>query len=265
MSVALAFTTHDPRGDLLKVASERLPKITSIYPEIYAVPTDSTDRRLIDLLESHGVHVKIQVDGEGLEHVADARRMALREALSGDCSHIHFIDLDRVLLWATLHPEELESVAGLIPYHEFLILGRTYGAFQTHPRSQIATEEMAHRVASLILGMEVDVTGASRGLSRRAAELVLKHSKVIYFNTDSEWPLIVKHRSDMEVTWLNVQGLEFEDWLKLPDDQKTLEGIEEYKMLIDRNPENWVNRMRWALDISETAMKVYRELTSPEK
>lgn len=265
MSVALAFTTHDLQGDLLKVASERLPTLAGIYPEIYAVPTDSTDRRLIELLESHGVHVKIQVDGEGLEHVAEARRMALREALSGNCSHIHFIDLDRVLLWATLHPEELESVAGLIPYHEFLILGRTYRAFQTHPHSQMATEDMANQVASLIMGMEVDVTGASRGLSRRSAELVLQHSKVRYFNTDSEWPLIVKYSSDMKVTWLNVQGLEFEDWLKLSEDQKTVEGIKEYKMRIDRNPEVWVKRMRWALEISETALRVYRELTSTEK
>lgn len=121
MSVALAFTTHDPRGDLLKVASERLPKITSIYSEMYAVPTNRTDGRLTELLKSHGVHVVTQVDGEGLE---------------------------------------------------------------------------------------------------------------------------------------------YEDWLKLPEDQKMVKGIEEFKMHVDRNPENWVNRMRWALDIAGTAMRVYRELTS---
>ena len=262
MSVALAIPLHDPRGDLLKVASERLPKITGFYHELYAVATDKTDWHLIDLLESLGFHVEVQVDGEGIEHISEARRMVIKGALSGECSHIHFVDFDRILLWATLHLEELESIVGLIPFHDFLILGRTSRALQTHPRSQLTTEEIANTVTSILLGIEVDVTGASRGLSRRATELILKHSKAGYCNTDSEWPLIIKHKSDVTVTWLNVQGLEYEDWLKLPEEQKTIEGVEEHKMRIDKSPRSWVHRMKTALYIAKTAIEVNRELNS---
>jgi hypothetical protein len=44
-------------------------------------------------------------------------------------------------------------------------------------------------VFSLILGRDMDITDASRGISRNVAETILRYSRGRFF--DSEWPIIL--------------------------------------------------------------------------
>ena len=130
--------------------------------------------------------MELQWDGTGPEFIGDARRMVITLAGEGSRGHIHFSDMDRVLQWTGSHPDELRSVIRLIPRHEFLIIGRTQSALETHPRSQVETERLANRVCSLIIGQEIDVTAASRGLSCEAVALILRYSKAEDVRTNSE-------------------------------------------------------------------------------
>ncbi len=231
-----------------------------IYDGIFVVVTDETDSRVFERLEEFGCRVVIQEDGVGYDRVGDARRLALSAASEGGRGHTHFVDLDRVLLWAGSHLSELQRVVGEIPDHEFLIIGRTPRALETHPVSQRETERLANKVVSLILGQEVDVTAASRGLSQGATKTILEHSKAKSFGTDAEWPVIIHCRSDLPITYIEVDGLGFEDWLKSSGEVEAAGGLEEWKRAKDEDPARWLHRMRFTQMIAEAALSTYEEL-----
>jgi len=259
--VSLATYTHDPEGRLLDPIKERMPPMMKIYEGLFVVVTDETDGRVIELLEGIGCTVVIQEDGVGHDRVGDARRMAISAASEGGRGHVHFVDLDRVLRWAGSHLDELRRVVGEITDHEFLIIGRTPSAMETHPVSQRETERLANKVASLVLGQEVDVTAASRSFSQGATKTILEHSKAKSFGTDAEWPVIIQCRSDLPISYIEVDGLGFEDWLKLLDEVDAAGGLKEWKRAEDEDPARWLHRMRLAQMIAEAALATYRELT----
>ena len=78
-----------------------------------------------------------------------------------------------------------------VPGHDFLVLVRTRRAMDTHPRNQTETEALANKAFSLILGRDMDITAASRGISRDAAETILRYSRGRFFDSDAEWPIIL--------------------------------------------------------------------------
>ncbi len=258
--ISLATYTHDPRGGLLEPLKERMPPLTKIYDGLFVVVTDETDGRVLERLEDFGCTVVIQEDGVGYDRVGDARRLAISAASEGGRGHVHFVDLDRVLRWAGSHADELRRVVGEIADHEFLIIGRTPHAMETHPVSQRETEGLANKVASLVLGLEVDVTAASRGLSQGATKTILEYSKAKSFDTDAEWPVIIQCKSNLPISYIEVDGLGFEDWLKLPGEVEAAGGLEEWKRAKDEDPARWLHRMRFAQMIAEAALATNREL-----
>ena len=260
MPVTLASYFHDPQGELLMAIAERLPLLCQIYDGICVVPTDASDGAVVDRLYENDCTVELQSGGVGLEFIGDSRRMALSLALEEGRGHIHFVDMDRILQWVGSNPQELRDVVRHLPQHDFLIIGRTERAMETHPQSQRETEGLANRVCSLLLGSSMDVTSASRGLSQDAARLILRYSKATECNTDSEWPLIIHCKSDMQVGYIEVDGLEFEDWIKKADEVESAGGVEAWKRSKDEDPAAWLHRIRFAEGIVETAISTYREL-----
>lgn len=260
MPVSLATYVHDPHGRMLTAIEERMPLISQMYDDVYVVPTDVSDVAVLEQLREVGCVVELQRGGVGPEFIGDARRMAVSLAAEGSRGHIHFSDMDRVLHWAGSHPDELRDVIRRIPRHDFLIIGRTNNALETYPRSQVETEQLANRVCSFTIGREVDVTAASRGLSPKAAELILRYSRAKDVRTDSEWPVIVHCKSDMPIGYIEAEGLEYEDWLRYTDEVEKVGGLDIWKRAIDENPVAWLHRINCAHMIAETAVSTYREL-----
>jgi hypothetical protein len=64
----------------------------------------------------------------------------------------------------------------------------------------------------------------------------------------------------MPVGYIEVDGLEFEDWLKRADEVEKVGGVEAWKRSIDEDPAAWLHRIRFAEGIVETAISTYREL-----
>lgn len=239
---------------------ERLPQLCQIYDGICVVPTDASDTAVVDRLRENDCIVELQSGGVGAEFIGDARRMAISLALEEGRGQIHLADMDRILQWVGSHPQELRDVVRHLPQHDFLVIGRTERAMETHPRSQRETEGLANRVCSLLLGRAMDVTSASRGLSQDAARLILRYSKATECNTDSEWPLIIHCKSDIQVGYIEVDGLEFEDWIKKTEEVEGAGGVEAWKRAKDEDPAAWLHRIRFAEGIVETAISTYGEL-----
>lgn len=260
--IVLTCNVHDPNNSLPDYIHRYFPNISDFYNCSYAVVTSSTHLDVVSALEDEGVKVVPQIGGGvGKEFISDARRQALRVSLEHGHSHAHFIEIDRLLQWYHTYPQELQSVVEQIPAHDFLIIGRTKRAFNTHTRCQIETERLSNRVCSLLLGKEVDITCASRGISRRAGEVILQKSKAKDASTDSEWPIIIKCCTDYPIDYIEVEGLAFEAMFRHPERVMEAGGLEIFKKKRDDNPESWLWRIRIAEQISATAISSYQSLS----
>ncbi|HEX2922830.1 MAG TPA: hypothetical protein VHS28_02235, partial [Chloroflexota bacterium] len=182
--VALVSTLHDPDGRMVKPTRRFLDELKRIYDAIVVVPTSATTPRLLDALQGTVVEVLSESNGS----IGIGRRHALRLGIETGSSHLHYCDFDRVLHWIGRYPQELTRALEVIGRHDYLMLGRTDRAFDTHPRVQKDTERITNHGFSLWYGEEVDVSAGSCGVSSTAAKLILEKSVAPTNATDAEWP-----------------------------------------------------------------------------
>ena len=259
-SVFLATTLHDSTDWTLQPLSETAKLLDECYDSRLTVVTSGTKPEVLEALRKTGWIIVEPRSRVGVQHITDSRRRVLRASLDRGSDFIHLVDMDRALHWARSYPEELKRVAAAIPGHDFLVLGRTKRAMDTHPRNQVETEALANKVFSLILGRDMDITAASRGISREAAETILHYSRGRFFDSDSEWPTIL-HYEGFELDYMEVEGLEWETQLKrnmmtLPDGTKV-----DPKEYYEASPESWVYRLMLAHGIARAAYRTHRALS----
>ena len=261
LDVALATNLHDVNGIYKDLISVYYPRISEIYPEIYAVYTSVTDPATVEELDKFGVKTELQIGGGvGLQYISDARRQALKASLRNGHNHTHVLEIDRLLQWVHNNPVELASVVAKIPLFDFTVFGRTSRAFESHPRSQVETERLVNKVLELILHLDYDFLAASRGISKQAAEIILQHSISEECGTDSEWPIIIHCCTDLPISYIEVEGLEWEAWFRFPERVTRTGSVEEYKKQRDSFPGAWTHRITSASQICLTAMSTYESL-----
>ena len=258
--VSLVSTLHDSTGWSIRHLREQAQLLEELYDRRVVVVTKLTSPAVVDALESSGWVLSPPKSNIGVDYISDSRRRVLWAGLEGAAGYLHLVDMDRVLHWAAHYPAELVATVARIPEFDFTIIGRTTRAFHTHPRNQVETEVIANRVFSLIYGRDVDITAASRGVSREAAEVILKHSQGRFFDTDSEWPTIILCKSNLKIGYVEAEGLEWETRLKreemtFPDGRRV--DVKEY---YEQNPESWIYRTMLAHRIAKAALNTYREL-----
>jgi hypothetical protein len=259
-SVSLATTLHDSTGWTLQPLSETTKLLDKCYDNRITVVTDGTMPEVVEALRENGWIIVEPRSRVGVQYITDSRRRVLKASLEQGSDFTHLVDMDRALHWALSYPEELSRVVSVIPDHDFMIFGRTRRAMDTHPRNQAETEALANKVFSLILGRDMDITAASRGISREAAETILHYSRGRFFDSDSEWPIIL-HCIGYELGYMEVEGLEWETQLKrnmmtLPDGRKV-----DPKEYYEASPESWVYRLMLAHGIARAAYRTHRALS----
>lgn len=235
MSVGLLCTLHDREGESLEAYLEVKGLLKDLYQDIYLTASDVTDKQMIDLLKEDGIKINI-IPAEG---AGNARREVVRFGLTGENSHFHYCDFDRILTWASNYPRELEEMVPIIEASNYLIIGRTIRAFQTHPMAWRETEKISNKIFSMELGKKVDITAGSCGFSRNAAEIITSYSKDKM--TDAEWPMLVYRKADLEVDYIAVEGLEY------------CHDLNRVKREMDTS-QSWLGRLRLAYLISDSAV-----------
>ena len=239
-NVGLICVTHDPVGKNISLVNKFRPYLNEIYHDMYITVSEETNKGLQDELEKNGFKIKV-IPKKGAAH---ARREVLKLGLTGSNHYFHYCDFDRLLTWAERYGNELKSIVDEIPCHDYLILGRTERAFNTHPIEWVETEKITNKIFSLELGQEADVTAGSCGFSRQSAQLISDNSKDKM--TDAEWAMIVHRIGKMKVAYRAVEGLEYR------------EEVNGYTRQIN-NSEKWFGRVRLCYIISESAINTGKE------
>jgi hypothetical protein len=208
--------------------------------------SQATTERCVAELVATGVAVAREAQPATFETLGRVRRDALALALAHGASYLHLCDWDRVLHWAERYPGELREVIATIPEYDCLILGRTPRAFGNHPRVQRDTEAIINHCFGLVWGQELDVTAASRGLSRRAAELLVTECDEPTIGNDCVWPLFIARRPGMIVGYAETEGLEWETPDRHGDEIAAMGGLDAWLAHHDADPGRWAMRLQLA-------------------
>ncbi len=258
-TVALAATVHHPDERMAPLMALHLESLVRRYPVATAFCSLETHPTIVEILEAHGVRVRIS-DSEsgGIDGIGHVRRETIRTGLEAGTTHLQMCDFDRALHWAAHYPEELDQVAEEITGYDLLVLGRTPRAWATHPPYQAETEPFFNKVFALTTGLEWDIGAGSRGLSRRAAEALLATSRESAVGVDAEWPLLLLNRPGVRVGHRPCEGLEFETADRYGPEIERAGGYTAWEAHTCAQPEIWSFRLRIAWLIAEAVLRYGR-------
>jgi hypothetical protein len=255
-TVALAMTFHEKDDRLVGLAEAQLPALSARYAALVAYCSRETHPALLAALRRCGAAVRLDsTEAAGIQQLGIIRRETLRAGLSAGTSHLQLCDFDRAIHWSARYPGEMDAVAADISNYDLLVLGRTERAWATHPPYQAETEPLFNRTFALVSGRPWDIGAGSRGLSRRAAEMLVERSQEPTVGVDAEWPLLLLKRDDLAVGYRPCEGLEFETADRFGAEIEAAGGYAAWEAWMSADPGRWVFRLRVALLIAEAVVR----------
>jgi hypothetical protein len=207
------------------------------------------------LLQQQGVSVTTEGRSPaGIGGLGDTKRDTLRLGLSTGASHVHMCDFDRALHWVNRYPEELDEVIAEAGRFDYLVLGRSARAWDTHPAYQRQTERLFNHVYALVAGQSWDIGAGSRAVSQPAGALLLARSTEPSVGIDAEWPLLVGADPGLRLGYRACEGLEFETADRYAPEIEAAGGYEAWLSVMESDPGRWAFRLRVAVLIADAAL-----------
>ena len=219
----LITTVHDPYMKLINDIKRYSHVIKEIFDEIFICISDETNEIVTGICTNNYSNVKV-IRKKG---AADARRNVLKFAISETkiSQQIMYCDFDRVITWIKLYPKELIEVISKFNSNfdkDYIIIGRTELAFDTHPSSWKDTEIITNKMSGLAFGIEnLDITAGASIFTLNAGKSIARLSK--HSHTDCEWPKIIYDDSGT-IGEIKVDGLSYIDINRA----NTISDIQEY-------------------------------------
>lgn len=199
---------HDPTNIFLPLVREIEDGLAPLLKNSIVAHTETTQKEILDWLEARGATNFIG----GL--FGESRISGIKKALEKDSHENTFfvIDFDKLLHWVLLENEELQKVlqGEVLQSSDFFIFGRNETAMNTYPSSWIATESIAGRFVSEVLGLTVEPLAAVCLMNRRSALVIGEKAEEKGWASCVEWPLIV-HNNNLKVEYVDAKGLTWED------------------------------------------------------
>lgn len=242
---------HDPDCRLLRAMLPAFAPLLNAHRSAYVVISWNTHQEVADALTKMG----FTWEREERAGVGASRRQALAMARRAGEQYLHYCDFDRALHWAFHYPEEMARALATIPDHDFLVIGRTPRAFASHPACMVRTESIANDVFALRFGLAWDLCAAARGLSARAADLLLRESKVLGVGTEGEWPALILQEGKLRAGYVEVEGMEFETADRHPEEVAAAGGVEAWTARESESAENWTKRLGFAYAIANACLR----------
>jgi hypothetical protein len=98
----------------------------------------------------------------------------------------------------------------------------------------------------LLWGEDLDVTAASRGFSRRAAERLVAGCDERTIGNDGVWPLFLRQYDDLHIDYLATEGLEWETSDRYVAEVAGVGGYEAWLTRHDADLHHWAERLQLA-------------------
>ena len=238
-SIILCSTYHDPQFRLKSQLISALPKIKSIFTKLTICCTPATPEEVSNFLTQEGFEVVLGPQMVQVDNYKQAVKLALDQIVSPENEKIFYVDCDRLIHWINAYPDELNKTLMENSDVEYLHIGRTQRAFNSHPVTQKETEIIVNEIGSKILGFSEtkDIISVSFLFTKDLGEKILNLKHTTKTGFYGIWP-IVFWTSTNSKRYLEKEGLEwetpdqylleisnigYEDWLKkfqTPDEWK---------------------------------------------
>ena len=206
MMLAFTSTLHDPENRLGYLIEKVGGPLRSLFDSATVAYTPQTHPDIIKLLANNRFSVYKAGDS-----VISTYQTAFNNALNNNLSSLFYCDLDRALHWMRSYPEELKQITQTPSNHDFILIGRTKRAFDTHPQTQTLTEGIGNVVASKVLGFKKtsDILGTTWILTLQLAKMILEQKPMNEFSFYTEWPIML-WRTSSNPLYTEREGLEWE-------------------------------------------------------
>ena len=254
-SIVLA-ATWNPRGEINRF-ERSLERLQETYKRIIiSLPEQPDDLAgqavLLERLAESAVSCYINHDWSG------GRYIALKLASQNGSPWIHYADMDRLLRWIEQRPDEWQQTLSEIQTCDYLIIGRTAQAYQTHPAALVQTEALSNAVISYIIGAQLDVSAGSKGFSLAAARYVVEHTTPGHaLGTDGEWTVLLKH-AGFKMRYIEVDGLDWESADRYQANAADALRQQQAAAAYDADPANWARRTAVAAEIIHIGLETAR-------
>lgn len=210
-TVLLSSTLHDPELKFMKLMNPILPMIETLFKERIVCCTPSTREEVLNFLKAEGFKVVV---GNSMDQVGNyklAIQTSLKYITNSKTQKILYIDFDRLIHWLDTYPKELSDVISNNREVDYLHIGRTSRAFETHPRTQKETEGIINEIGSNILGFSEtrDIISVCFLISKELGEQIIKIKNNTITGFYSSWPIIFWNIAKLK-RYIEVEGLEWE-------------------------------------------------------
>jgi hypothetical protein len=231
----LCFTISDRPGHLREKLSVVLPEALGLFAGAAALVTTETHDDIVTVIK--GLGVEVARAPSNFHHIGMHRRKSVELGLKTAASDTFlYIDVDHLLRWFENDRIELEDAINQLAHADMTVIGRGPDAFAALPARLSMTESVINHIYRLLTGDEWDLLMAARGLSRRAAEVIVSSSTVDHIGNDLDWPLLCRSRG-LSLSHVVANGLTYRtnrDYALGSDDE------------LDGDPEAWATRVEIA-------------------
>jgi hypothetical protein len=248
MTITLATTYHDGKDRMYDQIVHALPALTRLFDGIAVQASSAAPSRSLAALADVGARVG-QDDPrqpEGATQPGRIRRAALALALQQQTAFLLYFDFDSILHWVQHYPDELAAVLARIPDHDMTLIGRSRRALDSHPDGQRETEVFVNHAFAHLSGHAWDVMRSGRGLSRRAAQVIVAECAEDGISVDVVWPLFLLRKGGFSIGGIAVEGTEFETPDRYEPEIAAAGGYTQWLRQIDADPRRWAHRLNLA-------------------
>jgi len=242
--VIVASTLHEPFNRLDDLIHQAIPFIKKNFDKIIVYCSPSTNEDTIAYLKGSNLIVQFAKTNSIVKTYKECIKKAIEYITDSEEQYILYIDFDRFLHWVIKYPEELLSIFKTEGNLELLHLGRSTRAFETHPKTQILTENIVNLYGSQALGFKnnIDLISVCFIFSKRLAQLLVNMENKTETGFYGTWPILLWSNAKSQ-KYREVEGLEWET----PDRFKKEIGNTEnsYKNWLDefQSSDEWKRRV----------------------
>ena len=244
--LVLVSTFHDPDFSLKDHLLTALPFIKEMFPSRITCLTPSTDKKVGDFLENMGFSIVYSTSMRQVDTYKTAFESSLKLFSESGLEKIFYLDFDRLIHWINSYPKELSEVLNNYNDFDYVHIGRSKRAFETHPETQKYTEIIVNEIGSGILGFPQtrDIISVCWIVKTNLVKRLLNSidfSKTTPVGFYCTWPIYFWKWS-LSRKYIEVEGNEWETPDSFP---KEIEEMGYEKWVKDfQNPSEWKKRVQ---------------------
>ncbi len=210
-SYILCSTIHDPEFKLKTLLKSTFPVIKNPF-SLKILCCTSPSIKFSQFFRKQKDFIIIT--SSSLKQV-DSYRFALKTCLDNitnpQTQKIFYIDFDRLIHWIHSYPEELKDLLKKDISADYLLIGRSKRAFETHPSTQKNTERLINEIGSKVLGFSKikDLISVCYIFTKELCEKILNINNLTNTGFYGIWPIILWMNATKK-QYLEVEGLEWE-------------------------------------------------------